>query len=132
MTQLTQLRPSRTVVVIEDEFLVRDHAVVILEELGFDIADFATAEEAMAFLEGSGGAASVLFTDVRMPGGRDGVHLAHEVHERWPWIALIVTSGERLPDGSNLPENAAFLPKPWMPLEIIRRVQELTGTSRAA
>lgn len=126
MGQTATTRMTNRVVVIEDESLVRDHAVVMLEELGYDIADFATAEEALAYLEGVGGAASVLFTDVRMPGGRDGLAVARVVREKWPWIAVLVTSGEHL-EGS-LPDNADFLPKPWMPLEVIRRVQELTGS----
>lgn len=120
-------RMTNRVVVIEDESLVRDHAVILLEEIGYEIADFATAEEALAYLEGIGGAVSVLFTDVRMPGGRDGLAVARAVQEKWPWIALLLTSGEHLP--GTLPPKADFLPKPWMPLEVIRRVQELTGSA---
>jgi hypothetical protein len=39
------------IVVVEDEFIVRGHAVIMLEELGFPIADFPTADEALAYLE---------------------------------------------------------------------------------
>jgi two-component system, response regulator PdtaR len=112
----------RTVVVVEDEFIVRDHAVALLEELGFPIEDFATADEALTFLEGSAGEVFALFTDVRTPGVLDGVGLAQVANERWPWIRIMVASAFALADIDDLPPDATFIRKPWLPLEVITTV----------
>jgi CheY-like chemotaxis protein len=98
----------RTVVVVEDEFIVRDHTVALLEELGFPIEDFATADEALTFLEGSAGKVFALFTDVRTPGVLDGVGLAQVANERWPWIRIMVASAFALADIEDLPPDATF------------------------
>ena len=112
----------RTVVVVEDEFIVRDHAVALLEEQGFPIEDFATADEALTFLEGSAGKVFALFTDVRTPGVLDGVGLAQVANERWPWIRIMVASAFALADIDALPPDATFVRKPWLPLEVITTV----------
>ena len=114
------LRPL-TIVVVEDEFIVRDHAVVMLEELGFPIVDFPTADEALAYLEEHAGEVFALFTDVGMPGVLSGVGLARTSHSKWPWIRIMVSSAYTLTD-DDLPPQAKFMPKPWLPLEVITTV----------
>ena len=60
----------------------------------------------------------VLFTDVDMPGGMDGITLAKRVHQFRPEIGIIVTSGKvHVPDAS-LPERGTFLPKPYRPEQL--------------
>ena len=109
----------RTIVIVEDEFIVRDHAVALLEELGFATEDFATADEALAYLENGAGEVFALFTDVRTPGLLDGVGLAQLSNERWPWIRIMVASAYELADSEDLPPDATFVQKPWLPLEVV-------------
>jgi hypothetical protein len=54
-----------------------------------------------------------------MPGQMDGLGLAHAVRERWPWIRIIVTSGHLHEDDPQFPDGAKFLPKPFLPLDVI-------------
>ena len=59
-----------------------------------------------------------MFTDIDMPGSMDGLKLAAAVHDRWPPINIVVTSGHRSVDPEDLPELAVFLSKPYDPHEV--------------
>src|SRR5918993_517405 len=76
-----------TVLLVEDETLVRLLMADILEDAGFRVIEAANAVAALNWLEG-GEDVQVLFTDVHMPPGIDGLELARLVHERWPEVRL--------------------------------------------
>ena len=67
----------------------------------------------MSVLEQHAGDITLLFTDVQMPGGRDGFDLAREAAERWPDIKILVASGTAKPGPEDLPPNAVFVGKPF-------------------
>lgn len=56
---------------------------------------------------------SVLFTDINMPGDQDGLALACEVHDRWPNVHLILTSGREQPAAADIPDRGQFIAKPY-------------------
>ena len=60
----------------------------------------------------------VMQTDVDMPPGLNGYELPRHVHERWPGVGILVTSGRQWPTDGDLPRGAAFLAKP-MPNEVL-------------
>ena len=99
-----------TVLVVEDDFLVRECAVEALSSCGFNVLDAGTAPDAFQLLERSH--VDVVFTDVNMPGDFDGLGLARRVRRRWPGIAIVITSGRGRPD--RCVDGARFLPKPYM------------------
>jgi CheY-like chemotaxis protein len=85
--------PARQVVlVVEDEPLIRMMAVDLVENAGFLALEAGNADEAVAILE-SRNDIRIVFTDIDMPGSMDGMKLAAAVRDRWPPIAIIVTSG---------------------------------------
>ncbi len=55
----------------------------------------------------------LLFTDIELPGGMDGLGLAEEVHGVRPDVELIVTSGTSDIADSDLPDHGTFLSKPY-------------------
>jgi CheY-like chemotaxis protein len=114
------------VLVVEDEFLVRLNAVVLLEEAGFDTLQAASADEAIAFLE-SRKDIRVVFTDIHMPGSMDGLRLAHAIRDRWPPIELVLTSGLMRVRQEDLPERGHFLGKPYDGPMLIKKVQSLVA-----
>ena len=105
------------VLVVEDETLVRVTALAIIEESGFEAIAAGNADEAIRALETRGDIRAV-FTDVQMPGPMDGLKLAQVIRDRWPPVALLVTSGKTRVTASDLPSGARFLPKPYFPLQI--------------
>jgi len=71
------------VLVVEDEFLSRLHAVSLVEEAGYKAVEASNAEEAIAVLEARKDI-RIVFTDIDMPGTMDGLKLAHAIRTRWP------------------------------------------------
>jgi two-component system, response regulator PdtaR len=112
---------AATVLVVEDDFLVRICAADALSEAGFDVLQAGSGPDALRILEAK--AVDVVFTDVNMPGAFDGAGLARRVRHRWPAIAIVVTSGRGCPD-DDLGE-ARFLPKPYMPDRLSRIIEEV-------
>lgn len=106
-----------SVLVVEDEALVRMGMVDYLEDSGFDVFEAASADEAIVMLV-EHAEISVLFTDVDMPGGMDGLRLAAAVRDRWPPIKIVVTSGHRNVTPDELPDEARFFHKPYNPDEV--------------
>ncbi len=100
----------RTVLLVEDEALLRMLMADLLRGAGVRVIEAATADEALAVLD-SGLAVDMIFTDVRMPGRLDGVGLALAVTRDRPEIAVFVTSGDLAPEvARQLP---VFIPKPY-------------------
>lgn len=99
-------------VVDDDPFVLMD-AANIVAEAGFRPLEATTVAEAITVLEQHWAETRVLFTDVQMPGGRDGFSLAREVADRWSNISIVVASGRAKPAPGDLPERAAFIGKPF-------------------
>src|ERR1700686_5521945 len=101
----------RTVLIVEDEMLLRMRAVDMVEDAGFTAVEAINADDAIALLE-SRSDIELLFTDIQMPGSMDGLKLAHDVHERWPSIKIILVSGKLKPTEADQPTNTRFFGKP--------------------
>ena len=118
-------RPSVVVVVAEDDLLIRMMAVDALTDAGFVVIEAVQAAEALKILSVQADAVQALFTDIHMPGGMTGLELAHHVRSEWPWIALLVASGNSWPSPEALPAGSRFLPKPYDPDHVVQHVREL-------
>jgi CheY-like chemotaxis protein len=95
--------------------------VTLLKESGMDVIQCESAEAAWRVLEKIGGCVSMMFTDVHLAGKMDGVELARFARQRYRNIHVIVTSGHAMT--KSLPEGAMFIPKPWLPLDVLREAQ---------
>lgn len=100
------------VLVVEDEPLLRIHAVTLIEEAGFETLAAGSADEAIALLE-TDGRIRIVFTDIDLPGSMDGLRLAAAVRDRWPPIELILTSGHIRVSEADLPARGHFMSKPY-------------------
>lgn len=114
---------ERTVVVVEDDALLRCDTVAMLNAAGLNVAEFETADEAAVFLRQHDGKVAATLTDVRTPGRMDGFDLALEASIRWPGIKVLMTSGLNRPMSLLIP-SVAFLPKPWLPPDVLTAIQE--------
>jgi CheY-like chemotaxis protein len=100
------IEDQATVLVVDDEPLVRILTVQVLEQVGFRVEEAGNTEEALSRLDGHQIAA--LVTDVDMPGSLDGLALAWRVHELFPAAAIFVISGVTTPDSDELPQTPDF------------------------
>src|SRR4051794_12810461 len=109
-----------TVLIVEDEYLVRQ---VLKEELisaGYEVAAAGDADEAIAILE-SRSDIRLVFTDIDIPGSMDGLKLAACVRDRWPPLHIILTTGKARP--AEIPANAVFIPKPYLGASVVAAVK---------
>jgi CheY-like chemotaxis protein len=111
-----------TVLLVEDEPLIRLFVSELLEDAGFKVVEAANATEALVLLE-AGLPVNVLLTDVDMPLGCNGYELAHRVNQSWPGTEILIMSGRRWPSQGDLPPGAAFLAKPCPNEAILSHVQ---------
>ena len=121
-----RLHPQ-VVVVAEDELFIRILASDALIDAGFTVIQAQHAEHALNLLETHAQTVGVLFTDIHMSGTMDGLQLARHATGRWPWIAVLLTSGLAAPAAHELPEGGRFLPKPYNPAHAVRHIRELIG-----
>ena len=100
------------VLVVEDEFFSRLHAVNLVEDAGYIAVEASNAEEAIAILEARKDI-HIVFTDVDMPGTMDGLKLAHAIRTRAPnrWAFNL--------SDADMPERGRFFSKPYRDQEII-------------
>lgn len=84
------------VLVVDDEPLIRMSATAMVAQLGYDVLETDSADEAVRILE-SRDDIRIVFSDVQMPGTMDGLRLLKVIRDRWPPICLILTSGKPWP-----------------------------------
>jgi DNA-binding NtrC family response regulator len=113
------LRERTMAIVVEDDRDQADLAAALFEEAEFEVAEVASAEEAMRLLEENGTRVALVFADVWLNRSADGVALARAIADRWPWIKLIVTSGAAGSTIDELPRSAVFMQKPWRALDLL-------------
>ena len=116
--------PDKTILIVEDELFVRMIGADALEEAGYAVLEAGSADEALQVLE-KADHVEVLFTDIRMPGSMDGLRLAEVVHERWPNIRILVTSGDVRPSPDDIPDDGRFLAKPYRFQSLSRELDTL-------
>ncbi|MFN7093058.1 MAG: response regulator [Allorhizobium sp.] len=100
-----------TVLVVEDDGLIRLDLADILSDAGYEVLEAANADQALAILEQDGGI-EMLLTDIDMPGSMNGVQLAAVTAQRWPSCSIVVISGRYAPQQGVLPSGARFVAKP--------------------
>lgn len=115
-----------TVLVVEDEVLILLDIVDYLESEGFRVLQAANAAQAIEMLEREP-AISIIFTDVEMPGTMDGLKLAALVRDRWPPVKIVVTSGHKTVEITDLPDGGVFFSKPYRPEELATTFRKLTS-----
>lgn len=85
-----------TILIVDDELSVRIALRAELEDAAMTVIEARNATEALRVLEHNKNIEAVL-SDIRMPGGFDGVALARLVERRWPFMRILLTSGETCP-----------------------------------
>ncbi|TAU45112.1 response regulator (plasmid) [Rhizobium leguminosarum] len=117
-------KPSRIVLVVEDEPLIRLFLADALEDAGFAVLEAGSVLEAVGIL-GLRADVDAIFTDVDMPGGLNGIDLARMVASVSPHIGIVVTSGRADVDRNDLPAKANFLPKPYNTIVAVATVENV-------
>jgi DNA-binding NtrC family response regulator len=120
---------ARSVLVVDDEPILRLFACEALEEAGYEVVGASSADEAIALLR-RGTPFGAVLTDIEMPGDLDGLELAWNIQAHWPDIAVIITSGRKLPRADEIPYAASFLPKPFSAERLVDTMRNSSGKQK--
>jgi len=124
--------PSPTVLVVEDEVLIRLVIADYLRDCGYKVHEAVSGEEAIAILQAPEVSIDVVFSDVEMPGSMDGFALARWVRANKPGMEVILTSGiERSADiAATLCEAGPLMTKPYSSQDVVDRLRQLAAKAR--
>ena len=100
-----------TVLLVEDELLVRELAGEDLTDIGFEVTSASDGEEALSHIE-QGHSFDLLFTDIRMPGTVDGWQLADRAKAMLPGLRVIYATGLN-EAADRLTERERYVRKPY-------------------
>ncbi len=115
-----------TILVVEDDKLVRDYVLTQLHSLGYVTLDAANAAEALA-LVAAGNRFDLLFTDVIMPGAMNGRQLANELQKASPGLKVLFTSGyteNAIIHHGRLDSGVLLLAKPYRKSDLAAMIRE--------
>lgn len=102
------LGDGESVLVVEDDPLVRETAVQRLEALGYVVAEASNTQAALAHLA-SGAAVDLVFSDIILPSGPSGLDLSEALRREHPQIAVLLTSGHSSAAYRSMDEPATVL-----------------------
>jgi PAS domain S-box-containing protein len=127
-------KAHETILLVEDEPVVRELAQMVLSERGYTVIEAHTPEEAERLAGNNGAQIHLLLTDVVMP-GFSGRELAKRLTGRYPNLRVLYMSGYThnvIAQDGTLEEGISFLQKPFTPQVLAVKVREVLDRSVSA
>ncbi|MBV8651916.1 MAG: PAS domain S-box protein [Alphaproteobacteria bacterium] len=124
---------GETILVVEDDDDVRHYSVDCLRELGYLVVDAPDADTALRRLDADPGI-RLMFTDVGLPGDRNGRQLAEEAIQRCPRLKVLFTTGyarNAIVHHGRLDPGVDLLVKPFTYADLAAKVRQVLGEVRA-
>jgi len=123
---------QETILVVEDDVLVRMPIAQYLRDCGYKVIEAANADEATTVLLHHETPVDIVFSDIDMPGSMDGFGLAKWIREHRPGLDIILAG--TVPRAVNAAKELCDdgpLPKPYEPQAVHDRVRRLLATRKA-
>jgi CheY-like chemotaxis protein len=118
---------AETILVVEDEVLLREIECSILESCGYRVLEADSSSKALDVWNQQGEKIDLLLTDVVLPPGISGMELAKRLRDRQPRLKVIFTTGKvdlQLDDETLERMNARFLQKPYQQNDLVQLVDD--------
>lgn len=124
---------AETVLVVEDEVLIRMVISAYLRDCGYAVIEAANADEAIVVLQQFERGVDVVFSDVEMPGTMDGFGLAQWIRSNKPGVDVILAGSvtRAVQAASELCEANEGIPKPYEPQTVLDRIRRLLAARSA-
>jgi two-component system cell cycle sensor histidine kinase/response regulator CckA len=120
---------TERILVVEDDPAVRELAVTILREQGYEVGESNNAFEALALIRANA-SFDLILTDVIMP-RMSGRELTDQIRSQLPKIKVLLMSGytdDALAHHGVLEDGISFLPKPFSPVQLTQKIREVLDT----
>ena len=116
-----------TILLVEDEPMLREMVREVLEEQGYRVLEASCASEALQQWGRNDAAIDLLLTDMVMPEGMGGLDLAAELRQRKPSLKVLFSSGysPESMSGAFDQNSSSFLPKPYAPQKLVKTVRHI-------
>jgi CheY-like chemotaxis protein len=123
----TQRKVLETVLVVEDEVLIRLVISEYLRDCGYRVIEAASADEALIVLDQADLVIDIVLSDVEMPGSMDGFGLARWIrtHRKGLEVILVGNSQRAAEAAAELCEAGPDLAKPYEPQIAVDRIRQL-------
>jgi DNA-binding response OmpR family regulator len=123
------LKRTPTVLVAEDEFMIRVLLSDYLQECGFKVLVANDATQAIAIIESSDVEIDVVFANISLPGPANGFGLATWILENRPDLRVLFGSGDHQKSelAKELCESGPLMRKPYDLAAIVRRIRAILG-----
>jgi two-component system NtrC family sensor kinase len=123
--------PQRTgtVLLVEDNASVAEVATAYFQQLGYMVKQVAGAQEALELL-GHDAKIDLVFSDILMPGGMNGLELGHEIRKLYPAMAVLLTTGFSSSARDAVEQGFIMLPKPFDLAGLEQALHELHSVSQ--
>ena len=125
---------SETVLVVDDEVLVRMVLAEYLRHCGYRVIEAVAAHEAIAVLEQPDLAVNVVLSAAGIGGGMDGFMLAQWLREHRRGVDIILAGNPRraADAAANLCEHGPLMRRPYEPSAVVERIRRLMSAKRNA
>lgn len=117
-------KSSFTILLAEDEVVVRNLLQRVLMKHGYDVMAGANGNEALSLAEAYDGHIHLLVTDIQMP-EMNGFDLVALIKQQRPATEILMMSGRYSGDLGRLTSETSFLRKPFLPKSLLERVELL-------
>lgn len=117
------------VLLVEDDFLIRDMLAEALRDFGYDVIEVARGDIALDIVEIPPKEFTVLVTDYHMPGNVNGIQVAAYIRKKAPSIPVIIISARPdivEPELHSIP-TYHLLQKPFLATTLVNLVQLVAG-----
>jgi CheY-like chemotaxis protein len=121
---------SLRILLVEDNVQVAEVAGSILREHGHEVTVAHSADQALQMLE-NGGRFDLVFSDLVMPGERNGLDLARMVRGRWPFLPILLATGYSEAGGRATQEGFTLLAKPYRAATLVATIERVTAEATA-
>jgi PAS domain S-box-containing protein len=126
---------TETILLVEDEAVVREMVGMVLRELGYKVHEAANGEEALLVIERNGKQnIDLLITDLVMPrmGGKELASRMQVSHPKTKILFISGYTGELVVRQGELAPDTDFLQKPFVPSVLARKVREILDGRKKA
>ncbi|MFC0501048.1 response regulator [Asaia krungthepensis] len=118
----SDIHTAPTVLVVEDQVLLRLYVSDMIEQAGYTVLSAENADEALTVIS-SNPQIRIVFSDLEMPSEMTGLELGHHLSRTRPEMGFVLTSGRQMPGSAALPPRGLFVPKPFLESDVCAALQ---------